>query len=299
MAPMRRRALVLGGAAGLASLGLRTSAAQDSESGGFQHPEWFADTGWLKEQLGRDNLTVMALTPEPEFIAGHIPGAAKLEWPELEIVETSESSVETWIDSIEAILTDAGVERDDTVVVYDGGTFWASRLWWILHLLGHADVRILDGGLGAWIADGGALASGLPDVAAASESYQGVPDYSVIATIDQAVAALESGGATFVDARSSDEFAAGHIPGAVNIPYQQNAVAGPISYWKTPSDLHALYEDAGVLPGQRVIPYCSTGVRSAVTYFTLRQLGYEDVALFTGSFAEWSADPARPVEASS
>jgi thiosulfate/3-mercaptopyruvate sulfurtransferase len=54
--------------------------------------------------------------------------------------------------------------------------------------------------------------------------------------------------------------------------------------------------EAGVTPDRLVIPYCLTGVRSAVTYFTLRALGYERVTLFTGSWAEWSADPARPVE---
>lgn len=287
---------MLSGVASVASLRLLTTAAQTPQPGGFEHPEWFADPAWLMDQLDRNDLTVIALTPEPEFIAGHIPGAAKIEWPELEIVETSESSVDTWLNDLAEILTSVGLEREDSVVVYDGGTFWASRVWWILHLLGHEDVRVLDGGLGAWIASGGNLSSGPPKLDAASQPYQAMPELSAMVRIDEAVAALESGEATFVDVRSIGEYAPAHIPGAINVPYHQNAVDGPVSYWKSPSELREMYENAGVLPGQRVIPYCSTGVRSAVTYFTLRQLGYENVALFTGSFAEWSADPARPVE---
>src|SRR5690606_18457518 len=100
----------------------------------------------------------------------------------------------------------------------------------------------------------------------------------------------------FVDARSQGEFADGHIPGAVNVHFIDNAVGGDLKSWKSPADLLAMYEAAGVSPNQRAIPYCSSGVRSATTYFTLRQIGFENVALFTGSFAEWTADSNRPVE---
>ena len=68
--------------------------------------------------------------------------------------------------------------------------------------------------------------------------------------------------------------------------------------FKSPEELRAMYAAAGVTPDLTVIPYCLTGVRSAVTYFTLRALGYEDVSLFTGSWAEWSADPSREVASS-
>jgi thiosulfate/3-mercaptopyruvate sulfurtransferase len=60
--------------------------------------------------------------------------------------------------------------------------------------------------------------------------------------------------------------------------------------------LALLYRPADLTADQQIIPYCSSGVRSAVTYFTLRQMGYDNVALFTGSFDEWVSDPSRPVE---
>jgi thiosulfate/3-mercaptopyruvate sulfurtransferase len=291
--------LLIGLPIGGASVATAAAQSEATPAPGFAHPEWFADPEWLAERLGDEDLAVVALTPAEDFAAGHIPKAAQIDWPALEIVETDEASVETWQGEVEAILTDLGIDRTDTVVVYDGGTFWAARLWWILHFLGHADVRVLDGGLQAWTAAGGELETGESIVSPATEPYQGEPSPDVIATIDEAVADFEGGEVVFVDARSAGEYGEGHIPSAVNVPFTDNAVEGEAKSWKSPEELLAMYAAAGVTPDQRVIPYCTTGVRSAVTYFTLRQLGFEQVALFTGSFEEWSADPERPVETGS
>ena len=80
----------------------------------------------------------------------------------------------------------------------------------------------------------------------------------------------------------------------MHIEFTSNAQPDAPKYWKSAAELRAMYEAAGVTPDKRVIPYCKTGVRSAVTYFTLGLLGYDDVALFTGSWEEWSAHPELP-----
>lgn len=268
--------------------------AQDADTE-YAHPEWLAEAGWLRQQLGDDSLTVIALTPAKEFAAGHIPGSAQIGWNALEVVDTTDASLAGWQSDVEAILTELGIERDDTVVIYDGGTFFAPRLWWILHQLGHDDVRILNGGLEAWVAEGGDLETGEAAVLPAAVPYTGEPDDDVLVSIAEAEAALDQDDTIFVDARRfEDEYTAGHIPGAINVPFIDNAEAsGPIR-WKSASALRAMYEEAGVTPDRFVIAYCTTGVRSAATYFALRQLGY-DVSLFSGSFVEWSSDPSRPV----
>lgn len=279
--------------------GLGTVASQNSAPSldGFSHPEWLADATWVSEHLADDSVMVVALTPEESFIEAHIPGAAQVDWPAFEIVETDDASIESWQSEVEELLTSLGVERDKTVIVYDGGTFIAARVWWILHQLGHEDVRVLNGGLEAWEAEGFETAAGESTVGTASERYEGEARAEALVTIDEAVTALDQGEATFIDARRyDDEFAVGHIPGAVNVPFMANAAAEGPKFWRSAEELSQLYMDAGITLESDVIVYCATGVRSSVTYFTLKQLGFENVSLFTGSFIEWSADSDRPVD---
>ena len=99
-----------------------------------------------------------------------------------------------------------------------------------------------------------------------------------------------------VDARTEEEYAEGHIPGAVLLPFPENAIETEPKVWKSATELRAMYEAIGVTPDKHVIPYCTTGVRSAVTYFTLRLLGFPDARLYTGSWAEWSSHPELPVD---
>ena len=74
------------------------------------------------------------------------------------------------------------------------------------------------------------------------------------------------------------------------------ATAGAPHVWKSAAELRSELEALGITPDKHIVPYCSTGVRSAALYFTLRLIGYDDVSLFSGSYQEWTADPSRPVE---
>lgn len=273
-----------------------TPGASPEADGGYAHPEMLADASWLQTQLGTSSVKVVALTPASDFAAGHIPGAAQIDWGDLDVVETSDQAVATWRGEIEQKLTALGLAHGDTVVIYDGGTFYAARLWWILHQLGHNDVRILNGGYPAWLAVNGDVETGPSTVTPAAQPYVGTPDESSIATLAEVEAALDEPNVAFVDARAPSEYAAGHIPGAVNIEFTQNGEPEQPHYWKSAADLRAMYEAVEVTSDETVIPYCTTGVRSAATYFTLRLLGYDDVSLFTGSWREWSSHPELPVE---
>jgi thiosulfate/3-mercaptopyruvate sulfurtransferase len=262
---------------------------------GYAHPEMLAETGWLRERLGDPGLKVVALTPPEDFAAGHIPGAVQIDWPGLEVVETSDQAVATWRGEVEGTLTALGIAPADTVVVYDGGTFLAARFWWVLHQLGHADVRLLDGGFPAWTADGGAIKTGSVVPEPAAQPYVGTPDEADVATRDEAIAGLNDPTVIFVDARPAEAYAAGHIPGAVNLDSTENALSDQPRYWKSAAELRALYAAVGATPDKTIVPYCAAGVRSAATFFALRLIGYENVSLYTGSWNEWSAHPELPV----
>ncbi len=108
------------------------------------------------------------------------------------------------------------------------------------------------------------------------------------------MANLEVANAVILDVRKLEEYAEGHIPGAVNINFPLNAAPEPPKFWKPVSELRALYEEAGVTPDKLVIPYCASGVRSAVTAFSLHLIGYEQLALYTGSWLEWGENPDTP-----
>ena len=261
---------------------------------GYAHPDWLVDPSWLEQHLHDDGLAVIALTPPEDFEKGHIDGSAQVDWPDLALSESSQISA--WRTQMEALLTQARRRAADTVVIYDGGTLYAPRLWWILYQLDQQDIRILNGGFPAWTAAGLPLAKGASSPVGASTPYVGEPNDAAIATVDQVVAALDDPKTVLVDARTKDEYDQGHIPGAVLFPFTDVATAESPHVWKSATELQKEFTALGVTPDKHVIAYCSTGVRSAALYFTLRLIGDDDVALFSGSYQEWTADPSRPVE---
>jgi thiosulfate/3-mercaptopyruvate sulfurtransferase len=261
---------------------------------GYAHPEYLIEAGWLKEHLADPGLRLVGLTPRDAFAKGHIPGAAQIDWPDLSVTDTSDPSIARWQGAVEGKLTALGVTRSQRIVIYDDGTLFAARLWWILDQLGQANIGILNGGLAAWIAANGTLETGPSRVSPADQPYRATPRPELLAQLTEVHTALGDPRVALIDARSAKEYEAGHIPGAVDIEFTSNALPVAPKYWKSAAVLRAAYEAEGVTTDKRVIPYCATGVRSAVTFFTLKLLGYGDVALYTGSWKEWSSHPELP-----
>ncbi|MDQ3692294.1 MAG: sulfurtransferase [Chloroflexota bacterium] len=264
-------------------------------------PELLIDANALIAADRERAVSIVALTPAEEFAEAHIPGAAHIDWPAFEVVDTSDASIARWRGEVEATLATLGISREATVVTYDQGTLFAARLWWILRYLGHAeaDNRVLNGGLAAWQEAGGwvgAIPGGTPPAPAnTTGAYEGEPQPAVLSQLAEVRASLDDPTVVFVDARTSEEYVAGHIPGAVNLNYPLNAQPEPPNTWKPVAELRSMYEALGVTPDKTVIPYCTSGVRSAVTFFTLKLIGYPSVALYTGSWQEWESVPGLPI----
>lgn len=290
--------LILG--AGLTRTGLATPAdstpvASPVAGEGYARPEMLVDANWVKDRLNDPSVLLVGLMSAGIFAEGAIPGSVQIDWPDLEVTDTSDASLAEWRAAVEARLTDLGLTRERTVVAYDDGTLFAARVWWVLHYLGHERVHVLDGGLPAWIAAGNETVMDAPEPAPADGPYVSMVRSEALAQVVETETAIGDANTVIVDARTPDEYAAGHVPGAVNLNFPLNAEPEAPKFWKPADALRQLYAEAGVTPDWRVIPYCSTGVRSAVTFFSLRLIGHDDVSLFTGSWEEWILDPERPV----
>jgi thiosulfate/3-mercaptopyruvate sulfurtransferase len=196
-----------------------------------------------------------------------------------------------------------GIDGGVQVVAYDAqGGVYASRAWWLLRWIGHAEVAVLDGGLAAWTQAGGALDSALParEPAPARVAAQ-VPE--AMPTVQANALLAQLGRLTLVDARAAERFrgevepldpVAGHIPGALNRPLALNL--GADGRFKPAGQLAEEWRRllGGRAPAE-VVHQCGSGVTACHNLLAMEQAGLAGSRLYPGSWSEWCADPARPV----
>jgi thiosulfate/3-mercaptopyruvate sulfurtransferase len=196
-----------------------------------------------------------------------------------------------------------GIGPDVQVVAYDdAGGAYAARLWWLLRWLGHEAVAVLDGGLGAWRAIGGALDDQPPHVV--RRRFVADPDEARWWDADQVLSLVEKRTAgLLVDVRGAARFAgdeepidpvAGHVPGAINLPFTGNL--GADGRFLPRAELGARYRAAlaGRAPEQTVV-YCGSGVTACHGLLAMAHAGLDGARLYAGSWSEWVSDLTRPV----
>jgi thiosulfate/3-mercaptopyruvate sulfurtransferase len=192
-----------------------------------------------------------------------------------------------------------GVGDGNRIVVYDQNRFFAAaRVWWMLRVMGHDDVKVLDGGLNAWVTEGGELED-LPPVVSERHFTPRVRSDLVMTTanLEKMVGSPHM---TIVDSRPDGRFfgrepeprpglRSGHIPGSVNLP--GSALVTEDGHMKPHDKLAELFTN----PMAPTVTTCGSGVTAAITALALARLGNWDVAVYDGSWTEWAADPSRPV----
>lgn len=196
-----------------------------------------------------------------------------------------------------------GVSPAHQVVIYDAGDggMAAARFWWLLKLLGHERVAVLDGGLAAW------QAAGLPLTAEVrtqpeEEPYPARFDRSRIVTADAVRERLDEDSGWLIDVRAAERFrgevepidpVAGHVPGALNRPFAQNLRDGR---FKPADELHGELETllAGRHPSDTVL-MCGSGVTACHLLLAFEHAGLHGARVFAGSWSGWIGDPSRPV----
>ncbi len=195
----------------------------------------------------------------------------------------------------------AGVDRAKQVIAYDaqGGSF-AARLWWMARWIGHDAVAVLDGGWAKWLREERPESSVVP-TPTPTRFDPAVREPPVDAAY--VLAHLRDPSIVVVDARGAERYrgetepldpVAGHIPGAINRPFQENLREGGV--FKSADALRALWRPAlgDVAPAQ-VVHSCGSGVSACHNLLAMEIAGLTGSRLYAGSWSEWCADPARPV----
>ncbi|MGW7622218.1 sulfurtransferase [Streptomyces antimycoticus] len=236
----------------------------------------------------------------PAYEAGHLPGAVYVDLDTELAAPPGKTGRHPLPDlsAFAAAMRRAGVSQDRRVVAYDGGQGWAAaRAWWLLRWAGHPSVRVLDGGLPAWTAVGGALTTDEPD--AAEGDFVPRPGALPLLEADDAAGLARRG--VLLDARAGERYrgevepidpVGGHIPGAVSAPTVENVTAD--GHFLPADRLAERFAALGATEDAEVGVYCGSGVSAAHQVLALAVAGVP-AALYVGSWSEWSSDGGRPV----
>lgn len=231
---------------------------------------------------------------------GHIPKAVYFDIDE--IADTDSPYPHMLPDAVKfsSRVRKLGLGDGNRIVVYDRNQFFASaRAWWMLRVMGHQDVYVLDGGLDAWTAAGGELDDMAPIVSERHFTPRVRSDLVIDARGVEAL--IGSRKAAIIDARPASRFTAaapeprpdipaGHIPGSINVPHAKLLTED--GRLKPAGELKSLFGN----PHGPTVATCGSGVSAAVIALALARLGNWDAAVYDGSWTEWASDTARPIE---
>jgi len=269
---------------------------------------------WLLDHIGDPDLVVLdatvvmerhedgsfeAVNGRAQYGAGHIPGAGFADlMGELADLDSPLQYAVPSPEAFAAAMGALGVGDDSRVVLYDAsGSAWAARVWWMLRWVGFDNAALLDGGLAAWKAAGGELATESSNRPARTLTVNLRP--GLIVGQDAVRAAIDDESVTLVDALPEPFYRGevtmyarpGHITSAVNLPitslFDEQGRLRPNEELASMVDLD---------PGARTITYCGGGIAASADAFALTRLGFEDVAVYSASLQEWSANPENPME---
>ena len=270
-------------------------------------------TDWLAAHLDDPKVRIVDASfkmpgilplPKDDYLAAHVPGAVFFD---VDAVSDHGNPLPHMFPSAEQFGRDVGglgIGNDDTVVVYDAGGWVAGpRVWWMFLSYGHDKVRVLDGGLKKWRAEGRPVQSGAvtPDPVTFKASF----DPKRVRHIQQMIDNVARGAEQVIDARSVERFEgrvaepraglrSGHIPGSRNLPYN-NLFDPGTGAMKPLEELRKAFSAAGVELDKPIVTSCGSGVSALVLTLALYRLGVRGIALYDGSWSEWGLLDGPPI----
>tara|TARA_B100000953_G_scaffold216532_2_gene178993 strand:+ start:62 stop:928 length:867 start_codon:yes stop_codon:yes gene_type:complete len=283
----------------------------------YQHPEYLISATELSDQLDDPNLRIYDATVylrpsekgpyraesgEQNFREGHVPGAMFLD-----LIEAASDTTTNLGFSLpkpaqlESLFRSLGVNDETQVVVYStDNMMWATRAWWLLHYCGHPNVRVLNGGFDAWVANDldtsdqatsypiGSFAVNVdPDRFADKSTVLKAVSDQAVCTVNALAPAMHSGESPISYGRP------GHIAGSINVFYDDLLLDG---HFRRSEELVEVLSHKGLLQAAKVIAYCGGGIAATIDAFACLLVGQEQVAVYDGSMSEWVKDVSLPLE---
>ena len=258
---------------------------------------------WLKQRLGAAGVVVLevswtqAKTPE-DYNAGHVPGAIHLDTDDLE------NGYPRWqlrpVEELHRVIGGLGIGPRTTVVVYGKKTIAAARAWWVLHYAGVREVRMLNGGYGAWLRAG--YAGETKSVVPVARSFAARVRDEALATTEYVDGKRASAAVVLADVRSRDEFLGevsgydyldrkGRLPGAAHLETADDSAAiyqhadGTL---REVDEIRRLWRRNGLPESGEIVFYCGTGWRSSLAFLYAKAMGRERVRNYSDGWAGWS-----------
>ena len=287
-----------------------------------RHPEALVQTDWLDAHLGDPDLRIFECTtylrpaaPEagvpyhPEagradYEAGHIPGAGFLDLPgELSRHDAPVHFMMLPPEQFAAVMGRHGVGDDDRVVLYScERIMWATRVWWMLHAMGFERAAVLDGGFEKWLAEGRPVST--EPAAYPPATFTPRPRPGLFVDKGDVRQSIDDPGVCLINTLSEPDFRGvepsrygrpGHIPNSANLPWPD--LTDPETNVLIPLEEAAQQVEAiGADRAERIVCYCGGGISATIGLFLLHRLGYDNLALYDASMAEWARDESLPIE---
>lgn len=269
---------------------------------------------WLKDHLTAPDVRVVdatwvapwadsnsRATAKRLYNEGHIPGSVYFDIDEIADTESDLPHMMPSPEKFSSRVRKLGLGDGNRIVIYDRGNFVASaRVWWMFRMMGHEDVRVLDGGWTAWLSVEGAVED-LPPVTRERHYTVRVQNH-LLKNYTQVCEALKRSDTIVLDARSEGRFSgkdaepreglpSGHMPTSINIP--SSTLIAEDGCLKSTDELAPLFK--GVDDGVSVIASCGSGVTAAIILLAMQRLGRDDVALYDGSWTEYASQAGSEI----